>query len=242
MKKNIILIILPLFIYACGHNQKYNKEILALKDSIVKETYLDYNLTGDFNSAITLTLKLDSIRKIRNTTISDSIIEFNNDLFLSVNDIEPVNLKCRILSYNNKVESIILDFDVLASSNNIFKLYNLKYGNGYSEEKIKMTTTSGSEFYSELEKHLTLYKWTFKNSRVEMHVISKKVKSTTLIYDKSRENLHLKNYKNYFEEVTSEITVETVTVKYINNEQEYYHNQERKHKEILEKKTTRNQS
>lgn len=237
MKKNFLFIILTIFFYACGggHNQKYHKEIEALKDSIVNATYLEYNLSGDFNSAISLTQRLDSIQKIRNAIISDSVIEFNSDLFLSVNDREPVKIKCRILSYNNKVESITLDFDVLASIDNVFKIYNLKYGNGYTKEKIKMTPTYWSANFYELKKNLTLYKWSFQNSRVELHDISKKIKSTTRVYDESRENLNLRNPMNYFKEETTENTIETVTVKYINIEQENRHNNGLKNKKILEK-------
>ena len=243
MKKHILLFFLPIFFYACGgHNKEYNKEILALKDSIVNVTYLDYNLTGDFDSAIALTRKFDQIKKIRNTIVNDTIIEFDNDLFLSVYDSKPVSVKCRILPFNSKVDSIILDFDILASSDSIFKLYNLKYGNGYTEEKIKMTPIYWSANFHELEKQLTLYKWTFKNTRVELHRILKKVKTTTRVLDESRTSLSLRNPMNYFKEVTREITIETLTVKYINTELESSHNQELKHQDMLKQERQKNKA
>jgi hypothetical protein len=233
MKKHILLL-LPIFLFACGgHNKEYNKEIFALKDSVVSVNYFGYNLTGSFDSAIALTRKLNQIKKIRNAIINDTIIEFENDLLLSVNESKPACVKCKILPYNNKIDSIILDFDVLASSDSIFKLYQLKYGNGYTEEEIKMTPIYWSEDFYELEKQLTLHKWTFKNTRIELYRILKKVKSTTRILDESRTSLRLRNPMNYFKEVTRESTIETLTVKYVNTELESMHNQELKHQNLL---------
>ena len=234
MKKYILLLFIPIFFYACGgHNKEYNKEISALKDSVVSINYLDYNLTGSFDSAIALTKHLDLIKKIRNPIINDTIIEFENDLLLSVNENKPVSVKCKISPYNNRIDSIILDFDVLASCDSIFKLYHLKYGNGYTEEEIEITPIYWSADFYELEKQLTLYKWTFKNTRVELYRILKKVKSTTRVLDESRANLRLRNPMNYFKEETRESTIETLTVKYINTELDSMHNQELKHQDLL---------